>query len=566
MTITQRKRNILTGTLLLAAGSLGCGLTGSEPSLPPEYTAKRSVLTSEAPLKFTESRLTVPQANGISEGSMADFAARPPEYQFSASTAEASQVQPSSFEGNAQNAPLEAAWVIPATPAGYRQENSPSDRPADLGMANRYAIDLGEALQLTAGQNPQVIFARERIQESMAQLNQAEVMWVPSIRAGANYNKHEGTIQDVAGEIINTSRGSIYTGMGAQAVGAGSPAVPGMVMNFHLRDAIFLPRIAGQRLGASQQASRAVDNDTLMETALAYTDLLEARQVQAVAEETLANARHLSELTISFADAGQGLAADADRAQAELSVREVEAQRAKEQARVASVRLIRLLSQDQSIELEPQEDVLAPIYLAPVDTGIQDLIATGLASRPELAESRYMVGEAVERLRREQNAPLVPSVLLGLSYGGNGGGLGSRINNFGDRMDFDAAAYWELRNFGLGERAARDEASARLRQARWDQVRVMDQIASDIAEGRAQVLARREQIELAKKGITSAQDSYRRNAERITDGQGLPLETLQSIQALDQARRQYIRAVADHNRSQFQLQRALGWPIESNLL
>lgn len=67
---------------------------------------------------------------------------------------------------------------------------------------------------------------------------------------------------------------------------------------------------------------------------------------------------------------------------------------------------------------------------------------------------------------------------------------------------------------------------------------------------------------LAEAGITAAQDSYRRSAERIRDGQGLPIETLQSIQALDQTRRQYVRAVADYNRAQFQLQRALGWPIK----
>jgi outer membrane protein TolC len=64
--------------------------------------------------------------------------------------------------------------------------------------------------------------------------------------------------------------------------------------------------------------------------------------------------------------------------------------------------------------------------------------------------------------------------------------------------------------------------------------------------------------------LAAAEASYRRNHERIRNGQGLPIETLQSIQALDQARRQYIRAVADFNRSQFRLQRALGWPVAPN--
>lgn len=157
--------------------------------------------------------------------------------------------------------------------------------------------------------------------------------------------------------------------------------------------------------------------------------------------------------------------------------------------------------------------------------------------------------------------PLVPSVLLGLSYGGNGGGLGSDIEQFSDRLDFDVAAYWEIRNFGLGEDAARREARSLVAQARWRQVQLLDQVASDVAEAHAQLTARRGQVELAKVAVTAARDSYRRNLERIRNAQGLPIEALQSIQALDAAQRQYARAVADDNRAPFRLQRALGWPI-----
>jgi outer membrane protein TolC len=376
-----------------------------------------------------------------------------------------------------------------------------------------------------------------------------------------NYHKHEGRIQDVAGTIIETSRGALYTGLGAAAVGAGSPAVPGLSMNFHLRDAIFQPRIAEQRLGARQEASRAVTNDLLMETAVAYVDLLEAAQTKAVADETLSYAIALAEVTAAFAETGQGLQADADRAYAERSIREIDRQRADEAVRVASVRLARLLRADQTLTLAPLEPALIPIDLVDESLPLPMLISTGLMNRPELSEARHLVFEAVERYRRERCAPLVPSVLLGLSYGGNGGGLGGRIEHFGDRLDFDAAAWWELRNLGWGERAARSAACSQLEQARWQQLQTMDQVAADVAEAQAEVAARRGQIEAAQAGIAAAEDSYRRNNERIRNGQGLPLETLQSIQALDQARRQYVRCVADFNRSQFRLQRALGWPV-----
>lgn len=446
---------------------------------------------------------------------------------------------------------------VPAPPGTVAPEQDA------IVIQNLVPIDLASALQITAGQNPQVGFARQRIQEAYAQLQLAGVLWVPSIRIGANYNKHDGVIQDVAGNMVTNSRSSVYTGFGAQAVGAGSPAVPGLTVNFHLRDAVFQPRIAEQALGARQQASRTAKNNVLLETAVRYMDLLEAIQLLAIAEETLKHAEQLSELTKSFAETGQGLQADADRALTEVSVKQVEVRRAVENVRVASIRLARTLSQqDQSLTLVPQEPALIPIDLVVPSSQLSELVATGLSNRPELAESRYLVGEAVQRLRRERYAPLVPSVLLGLSYGGNGGSPNSTITDFDDRVDFDAALYWEVRNLGFGETYAKDGSRARLEQARWRQVQVMDQVASEIAESHAQVEARLSQIKLAEAGITAAQDSYRRSAERIRDGQGLPIETLQSIQALDQTRRQYVRAVADYNRAQFQLQRALGWPIK----
>jgi outer membrane protein TolC len=90
----------------------------------------------------------------------------------------------------------------------------------------------------------------------------------------------------------------------------------------------------------------------------------------------------------------------------------------------------------------------------------------------------------------------------------------------------------------------------------------MDRVAREVIEAHAQVMARGRQIAVAESAILAAGDSYRRNTERIREGQGLPLEALQSIQALDAAQREYLRAVIEYNEAQFRLQRALGWPIQ----
>ena len=155
-------------------------------------------------------------------------------------------------------------------------------------------------------------------------------------------------------------------------------------------------------------------------------------------------------------------------------------------------------------------------------------------------------------------------MLLGVSYGGFGGGLGSTITNTADRFDGDAVAYWEVRNLGFGEQSIRSEAASRLRQAQWREVVVMDRIAQEVVESHGQVQSRRQRIEFAKSGIEAAQRSYDLNLQRIENAKGLPIEALQAVQALAQARRDYLNAVIDHNVAQMRLCRATGWFEESS--
>jgi len=471
------------------------------------------------------------------------------------------------------SADVEPAPILPApvpgqTPEASIQYGGAADDSATLTFADpmssatTFELDFSTALAMVSGQNPQVAFASQRYREAYAQLESARVLWLPSIRAGVSYNKHEGVLQAADGTVFDSSRGSLYSGSGARSVGTGSPAVPGLVAEFHFTDAVFLPRIANRAALARHEATQATTHDLLLEAALAYLGLLEASQGRVIAEETLENAQQLADLTAAFAETGQGPQADADRARAALVVRKNDVARAEEEVRVVSARLNELLHNDPTTVLRPQEPTIVPVELVSRTTPVAELLATGLSNRPELAESRHLVCEAVHRYRREKFAPLLPSAFLGVSYGGFGGAPGARIDNFRDRFDLDAVAYWELRNFGFGEAAAREEARSRYQQARLREIQIMDRVAREIVEAGSQVQARHRQIAVAQSGIEAATDSYQRNVERIRAGEGLPIEVLQAIHALDEARREYLRTLVDYNEAQFRLFRALGWPIQ----
>lgn len=425
-----------------------------------------------------------------------------------------------------------------------------------------YTLSLGGILLIADSQNPNVALARERICEAYSRVERAESLWLPSLRAGVNYNHHEGSIQDVAGKVFQTNRSALGGGLGTGMVGAGSPAVPGLIAQFHLSDAIFQPRIAEHQAASRQFGATAARNDVLRDAATAYLELVRAEHTLAIVKEALNNTEKLAELTRQYSESGQGLEADFQRMDAELAIRRDQMASQQESVQVASARLAQILHADPSVLINSGEPVVTALDIMAVEDTAAAYVVLGLSRRPELAEQKHLVCEAVERLNREKYAPLIPSLLLGLSYGGMGGGLGNSITNSSQRWDADAIAYWEIRNLGFGDRAAQGETASAARQAQMREVALLDRVAREVVEAYTQVVQRKRRIDLCRKGITAAERSYELNLKRIVNAQGLPIEVLQSIQALANARRAYLNAVIDYNVSQFELSRATGWFVE----
>ncbi|MFN5977065.1 MAG: hypothetical protein ACK48U_21670, partial [Planctomyces sp.] len=247
-----------------------------------------------------------------------------------------------------------AAGVAPSA-----QPPEVSDVPATAAEISR--LDLATALSLASGRSAEAAFAKARVEEAYGQLDRAKALKLPSLRAGLNYNKHEGRIQDVAGSVIETSRGSVYGGLGAGAVGAGSPAIPGVVAQFHVADAIFQPRIAALTVQARREGARAALNDAMLAAGTGYMELLRAEQELAICDEVVGLVEQLEQTTGQFAKSGAGTAADHDRALTELALRRCEQLRAEEAAAAASARLAEQVRWNQPGVLKPADTRMIPI-------------------------------------------------------------------------------------------------------------------------------------------------------------------------------------------------------------
>ncbi len=434
-------------------------------------------------------------------------------------------------------------------------------------------IDLGSALRLAGARDLDIAIARERVCEALAELERARVLWLPSLYVGPSWTRHDGQAQVVEGPVRSISKSSLFLGATAAAgsgvsgpVPAGGPAqVSGLTSILRFSDAIFEPLAARQTIAARRAVIQVATNDALLGVAEVYFDLQEAAGRLAIAREAAAHAETLANLTASYARTGAGLEADHCRSLAERDRQRKNVEAAVGGLEDASAELVRRVRLDPNVVVAPVEPPEAVIRLVGDAPPIDDLIAIGLRHRPELAEAQALVQATLLRLKQARLRPFVPSLAMRYSGGGFGGGRNDFFGDFDARSDVDVNLYWEVQNLGLADRAIVKSRAAQGRAATLQLMKVQDRVASDVVRAEKAKLAAARQMGEAARAVPEAIRSLTLNLTSIRRGAGLPgstrpIEVLQPIQALAQARSDYLGAVLAYNRAQFRLYRALGQP------
>jgi outer membrane protein TolC len=427
-------------------------------------------------------------------------------------------------------------------------------------------INLPTALQLANAQAIDVAVASARIRVAAAQLDAARALWLPTIFNGASYFRHDGRIQDVTGNLFDTAKSSFMLGSGPYAV-------------FAVSDALFAPLARRQVVAARDAELQTARNDSMLATAEAYFNVQQARGELAGALDTARRAEKVAERAAHLTE-GLTAPVEAARVRTEYARRRQAVQTAYERWRVASAELIRVLRLDPTALVEPLEAPDLQVTLLAPDQPVDGLIPIALMQRPELASQQALVAAALELLRQERIRPLVPSILLRgasttvtgtLAGGWFGGGLNSSLNNFGARGDFDVQMLWELRNLGFGNRALIHERRADYQVALLEKFRVQDRVAAEVARALAELQSAAARVKDAEDELKNALDSAQKNFEGLGQTRPVgnlfvllirPQEVVAAVQALAQAYNDYYGAIADYNRAEFRLYRALGQPAQ----
>ncbi len=444
-------------------------------------------------------------------------------------------------------------------------------------------IELGSALRLAGINNPQILIARQRVVEALAQRQFAAAQYLPTLHLGTSFDDHAGNLQQSSGNILKVDRNSVYVGAGANAIAAGTVSIPGVVWNLNVSDTVYNALIARQTVETRRFASRAVENEMLRRVAVAYTDLLRAEGQYALARRIVEEGREVERLSEVFAKVGAGREADADRARTERSELEAQLLNAEGQVILVSDRLTELLSLPPTTRLRILDEKVIPAAVVPDPIPLSELLALAALNRPELQERRSAIRQAFLSLDQARLLPFSPNVFLGLSYGGEGGGSNlvnenpaqpgagpfaknePRFDNVKERMDLDAVVFWALENMAVGNRARIQAARSRLGIAQLQFLEQLNRVHAEVANAYARTHARFAQIAAGEEALRHAMETFDADLRAVRGGAGRPIELLESLRLLGRSRAAYLTAIVDYNQAQLELYVALGQPPADTL-
>jgi len=452
--------------------------------------------------------------------------------------------------------PPETVYSAPRPPA------KPAAEPDDA----IYPITLSAALKLAGSRPLDIAIADRQVELAAKQLDRARLAWVPNIVVGVDYFRHEGGQQNFAGDVVRSSRGSYMVGAGPNAV-------------VSITDAVFGPLAAKQDLKARAAFRQAVENDTALAVVEAYFAAQQARGELAGAVLAETKAREVSTKADKLAE-GLVPPLEARRAKVELARREQAVATARERWRTASAELVRLLRLKPGLLVEPVEEPYLPVTVIDPNATVETLLPVALATRPELAGQQALAHASADRLRQEKARPWLPTVGMrsvstnpsgSLGFGGFGGGPNDTNQTFGSRFDMSAQVLWEFQAFGLANRVNVSSRRAEQQLAILELTRTQDRISAEVVSVYAQAKAAGERLAKAEPALREAVEMVEESlkgmgqTKRVGDSNVLlvrPQEVVAAVQALAQANADFYAAVADYNRGQFRLYRALGHPAD----
>ncbi len=432
-----------------------------------------------------------------------------------------------------------------------------------------YPIDLQTTLRLAGAQNLDIRIARSELQKARANQLMAWEQFMPWLSTGAVFERRDGMSFSSGNGAINDAHYG-YNLPGFTIVGR----VP-------VGDAIFNALSARQLVRASGNALNAQWQNSSLAAAMSYFDTLEAKARANVERQAAGiSATYQKELHHAV---GSGIAFKGDelRIQTETERYQIAARLWLQHQRDASAKLADILRMDSTIDLIPEDSDLMPIMLFDTQAPLESLVQQAYSARPELRESQALIAAANAQRKGVTYGPIIPTLSTSMFFGSLNGGWGSYWgekaistgqglqqypggSNGGATQDILFGVNWRIGPGGLGDVGAIRVANSRLNTEQLRGQKMLDEVTRQVVQSFTRVRSYYDQITMARRNISSARETMRLTEGRKDYGVGNVLEVIQAQQALERASTEYVVALAEFNKAQYELARAVGGLLPGN--
>lgn len=402
-------------------------------------------------------------------------------------------------------------------------------------------IDLETVLQLGGANNLTIHEYKQRLELALANLTKANEWWLPNIFAGTN-------IHQLWGNAMN-SDGKIFTNVDRQSFNGGF----GLNATWDFGDAIFKAKAAKLKVKASKYQAQAEQNKALLNIIETYYDFLEAQLDYKAYEQLVAEANILAKQIETQVNAGLRFESELLLAKSNHNHMKVEMLNARTRYYSMSAMLVKLLNIDPALKLVGVETIIVPLDLITTqDMGV--LFDKAYQNRPELKSMELML----QSLYEEKKSTTIGLWLPTLTVSAEGSYFGDLFDPLDPTADINGSLLWKIPVGRLTSGGELKQSNARIALQKIQMKQTKAQVNAEVISSREQILAAKEQTEIALEGSQLGEKALKQSIERQQLGTVRPFELLQAMEIYIKSRLDHLKAVSTYNKAQYRLFIAMG--------
>jgi outer membrane protein len=307
-------------------------------------------------------------------------------------------------------------------------------------------------------------------------------------------------------------------------------------------------------LDISRIGETATIQDIVLEVRNGYFNILKAKRILEVAQQSTDQLKAHRDTAQSFYDVGIIPKNDLLYAEVQLANGQQELVRAENALQMAVAKFNMVLRRDIGLPLEV-EDILT---YRPFEKNFDECLKLGLKKRPEIRiyELRNEQAKSAVKLAKSDFFPSLNFVANYSKYGDDPGVKGSEYQ---DQEDWYVAAVanWNFWEWGRTKHSV-DANKSREKQAMDALIIIKDQVALQINNAYLLLKEAEKRIIVTEKAIEQAEENFRINGERYREQVATSTDVIDAQTLLTKTKSDYYNALSDYNIALGKLERSMG--------